>query len=348
MVSPDHDNPNGPPIARGPVATATEIPQECGNNLGACVDYVRRLNWRTALRLRLYESTGNKFQDFFADVMEMAFGDGYVRVRPYGKLGDKGCDGYRVDTGAVHQCYAPMQQSITSVATLQKKMSEDFELALKELPKILKSWVFTHNFMDGLPVGAIETREALLTAHPGKAITFFGAQEFYNTVLALDEQRIEDLLGPVPSGVDYTSPDIAKVASLLAGISQSAHRAPAAQIKPVPIEKISFNELSEDTSSLINHGMLNEPAVEEYLNASEPTFGDQIASALKAEYLRLRDQAYEPDVIFAYLLDFILGPTRVTVPSVSEHVAAQAIAAYFFHACDIFEDVPIGANDTPH
>lgn len=311
------------------------------------MDYVRRMNWCDALRLRLYSAYGMKFQDFFADVMEMAYGSRvYVRVRSYGKLGDKGCDGYRLDTGAVHQCYAPMQQGSSTVAQLKKKMSDDFALALAELPTIMKSWVFTHNFMDGLPTEATLTRAEIIAAHPGLDVTFFGPPEFRDTVLAMDMQKIEDLLGPVPSGVDYNSPDVSKIASLLGGIAAHKDRAPAAQIKPVPIEKIAFNALSEDSATLINQGMLNEPVVEDYLNASsEPTYGDEIASILKAEYMRLRDHGHDPDMIFTLLLDFVIGPNRVQAPTVSERVLAQAIMAYFFHSCDIFADVPVVASD---
>lgn len=51
------------------------------------------LSWHWLLELKLRRTTGNAFQTFFADVMEARYGDDYVRVKAYGSLGDKGCDG---------------------------------------------------------------------------------------------------------------------------------------------------------------------------------------------------------------------------------------------------------------
>lgn len=50
--------------------------------------------WRIALELRLRQCHGDEFQDFFSIVMGLLHGSNFVRVRAYGNLGDKGCDGY--------------------------------------------------------------------------------------------------------------------------------------------------------------------------------------------------------------------------------------------------------------
>ena len=48
--------------------------------------------------------------DFFADVMTRAHGDDYVATRPYGSLGDKGCDGYLASVGEVFACYGKVDE----------------------------------------------------------------------------------------------------------------------------------------------------------------------------------------------------------------------------------------------
>ncbi len=50
--------------------------------------------WKIALELKLRKCSGDAFQDFFSVTMAEAHGSDFVRVRPYGVLGDKGCDGY--------------------------------------------------------------------------------------------------------------------------------------------------------------------------------------------------------------------------------------------------------------
>lgn len=72
--------------------------------------------WRVGLELKLRQLSGTAFQDFFADLMLAAHGDSYVRVRPYGQLGDKGCDGYLASSGRVHACYGAINGDKGKVA----------------------------------------------------------------------------------------------------------------------------------------------------------------------------------------------------------------------------------------
>jgi len=55
----------------------------------------QRYWWRIALELKLRKSSGDAFQAFFSDMMEKKHSTDFVRVRAFGSIGDKGCDGYR-------------------------------------------------------------------------------------------------------------------------------------------------------------------------------------------------------------------------------------------------------------
>ena len=68
----------------------------------------QRYYWRIALELRLRKANSDAFQDFFSTVMGLLHGDDFVRVRPYGALGDKGCDGYLHSVGQLFQCYGAL------------------------------------------------------------------------------------------------------------------------------------------------------------------------------------------------------------------------------------------------
>jgi hypothetical protein len=309
------------------------------------VDYARRHNWRTALHLRLHQLTGVAFQDFFADVMEKAFGSAYVRVRPYGKLGDKGCDGYRSDTGAVHQCYGPMQQGPPRVADLIQKMREDFAKSKSALASIMNSWLFTHNMMKGVPSESLVEAGALETENPGLAVGFFGPDSFEKTIFGLEEAQIEDLLGPAAASADYSSPDLSEMATMLQAVAAGDTSHLSEPIKPVPVEKLSYNKLSDSSAHLIASGMLNEPLIDEYIrSSSDPTLGDRIADSLRKRYTILKSEGFDPDGIYTLLLAHVLGEHRVTHPRPAEQVAAQAIVSYFFHSCDIFEDQPLSGE----
>src|SRR6185437_3670632 len=130
----------------------------------------QRFYWRIALELKLRKSNGNAFQAFFSTVMSQLHGDDFVRVRPYGALGDKGCDGYLISSGRLFQCYGALAGERKIVSTLTAKMKGDFAKAKKHLSAIMKEWHLVHNIVEGLPVEAIATRQELEEANP--AIVF--------------------------------------------------------------------------------------------------------------------------------------------------------------------------------
>ena len=68
----------------------------------------QRFWWRVALELKLRKCNGDAFQDFFSTVMSRVHGDDFVRVRPMGQIGDKGCDGYLRSSGQVFACYGAL------------------------------------------------------------------------------------------------------------------------------------------------------------------------------------------------------------------------------------------------
>src|SRR5216684_5842387 len=115
----------------------------------------QRYWWKIALELKLRKCSGNAFQEFFSDVMAAAHGSDFVRVRPYGSLGDKGCDGYLQSTGAVFACYGALNGGGGKVDYLIGKMGDDYGKALVALPTIMTGWQMVHNLVDGLPAEAI-------------------------------------------------------------------------------------------------------------------------------------------------------------------------------------------------
>jgi hypothetical protein len=113
--------------------------------------------WRILLELRLRQSHGDAFQEFFSVIMGHLHGSDFVRVRAYGSLGDKGCDGYLQSTGQLFQCYGAHNGETKKVATLTKKMNDDFATAKTKLGSIMREWHMVINLVDGVPVEAIET-----------------------------------------------------------------------------------------------------------------------------------------------------------------------------------------------
>ena len=69
------------------------------------MDEVQAAFYRVLFRNAFLEKKGTEFQDWFARLAGRAFGSDFEAVRPYGRRGDLKCDGRRVSTRTVFQCY---------------------------------------------------------------------------------------------------------------------------------------------------------------------------------------------------------------------------------------------------
>lgn len=145
--------------------------------------------WKIALELKLRRCSGDAFQDFFSNVMTASHGGDFVRVRAFGKLGDKGCDGYLQSCGHVYQCYGALNGS-TKVKTLIAKMEADFAKALAGVSLIMKHWHMVHNMVDGLPTDALTALEGLKSANTGLGFSFFGYDGFEHRIFELEMAKI--------------------------------------------------------------------------------------------------------------------------------------------------------------
>lgn len=125
-----------------------------------------------------------------------------------------------------------------------------------------------------------------------------------------------------------------KLAEVLATIRAGAPMPPD-EILPVSLTKLEANALSASVAGYLRLGRERDRLVEQYFGKHpNPVFGEEVATAFRAEYRRLRSEGLRPDHIFASLQAFGGGSTR----GHAEHEAAVvAVLSYFFDRCDIFE-----------
>jgi hypothetical protein len=304
----------------------------------------QRYWWCIALELKLRKCSGDAFQDFFSTLMGQLHGSDFVRVRAFGSLGDKGCDGYLATSGQVFQCYGALNGSEGRVAYLIKKMATDFATALSAIPSIMKEWHMVHNLVDGLPIEAVEQLEALKKSEPQKTFGFIGLEGFQERIFSLDHSQIEQLLGTVATSQDAQNLQASELRALIAGVAAAADEVEfdVTTIKPVPPEKLVFNKLPNHWRALIAGGWQNAHLVSSYLNQhSNPLVGETIAQVFRARYRYLKSQTLSPGAIMSALYDMVAGVGSV-VPA--RAVATQALLAYLFENCDIFEGDPQAAH----
>jgi hypothetical protein len=214
--------------------------------------------WRIALELKLRKHHGDAFQDFFCTMMAKVHGDDFVRVRAYGVLGDKDCDGYLQSSGQVFQCYGALDGGNNGkVAYLIRKMGTDYEKAVQKIAAIMKEWHMAHNFVDGLPIEAVQKLEELKQADQKRRFGFISIEGFAERIFGLDVPSIEELLGPAATAQDAQNLQPAELRDLVAAVAAAADNVQANvyPINPVPTGKLTFNKLPGHWHALISGGV---------------------------------------------------------------------------------------------
>lgn len=299
------------------------------------------LHWRWRLDLKLRETNGNAFQSFFSDVMEARYGPDFVRTKPYGPLGDGGCDGYLVSTSEVFACYGAQNGSADKVSTLIAKMPEDFAKAKNKLSDIMTHWHMTHNIIEGMPNEAIKALKTLEQANPTIGFSFFAPPRFAEIIKSLSEDKRVALLGPVARNRDFRNLQMSEVRDLVDGMIKSVAEAPIpeAVITPVSPHKLAFNDLPGSWASAIQAGRINAHHIATYFqNHPDPVRGETVAQIFRERYAALKVQQLSPGSIMVELYRYIAGPGEA---SIDRQVAGHSILAHLFESCDIFENAPL-------
>lgn len=126
------------------------------------MDELQRSIYVDRFRLAFHTKKGAAFQDWFVLLAGHAFGPDFEEVRPYGPHGDLKCDGRRISSGSVFQCYAP---DAMKEADLISKLDVDFHGARAHWAGKMQEWVFVHNDGRGLPPNAVQHLDGLRQAH---------------------------------------------------------------------------------------------------------------------------------------------------------------------------------------
>ena len=298
--------------------------------------------WKISLRLKLRQSSGDHFQDFFSGIMEKLHGSDFVRVRSFGAAGDKGCDGYLQSSGRLFQCYGAVNGDKSKVQYLIRKMSTDFRTAKTELGAIMKEWHMVHNLIDGLPIKAIETLEQLKRDNGGIGFGFVGLEGFEERIEALTIGQKTELLGPAATNQDAQDLQVQELKFLVDALVRATEDVaqPSTEVSPVPADKLEANELPNYWTSLILNGWRSAHVVASYFDRHhDPLLGERIARLFRDRYRYLKSQNLTPATIMDGLYEYVTGVGSV-LPA--RQVAAQALLAHLFESCDILENSTSG------
>jgi len=294
------------------------------------MDEVSRAIYDSRFETRFLRLKGNAFQDMFADIMEKRYPGDFQRIRPGGREGDCKADGYLRSTKMIYQVYAPDQ---ITVRTTEKKIKEDFEGACQYWADRMKGWTFVHNARSGLLPGIVHILDGIESQNCHLTFQTWGFEELRSLVFQLDEQALAALFGQAPSIRDVATVSAEDLKPIISGIASGDSIADE-DVRPVPPEKLSKNQLSLSVQLLLKHGMASANQIRKFFNRSvDPGLGDKVAGRFKYQYGVLKGAGLTADEIFFCLRDFAWPGT----PSPREESALLALLAYLFEQCDIFE-----------
>lgn len=281
-----------------------------------------------------------KFEEWFANMAASVFGTDFELIKAGGHNGDKKSDGRRISTETIYQCYAPESPS-TFASNAPNKIRDSFPEVTTYWPN-LKEWIFVHNNADGISTNVSDVLDELRAQHPKIKISAAPPRRFLKDEFH-DKLSLQQMIDIYPSASrNFLSVTMENVRPLL----KKVIAARAIQTNPnifgdIPDKaKLDFNKLSPDAKYDIERARTHVDVVDRYLSGmSNPQHASVIQTQMRAKYDEARDLGHTPDEIMARMLTFVGSDGT---PSVS--AAAYVILAYYFDACDIFENVPNGAS----
>lgn len=301
------------------------------------MDELQRSIYVDRFRIAFLTHKGTAFQDWFVRLAGHAFGPDFEEVRPYGSYGDLKCDGLRISTGTVFQCYAPDAMRETDLIA---KVDEDFHGARTHWPASMQEWVFVHNDGRGLPPNAVQYLDGLRQAHAPLQIATWSEPELLNLAMGLDLPALQALFGAAASIAIVDRLVMSDLVPIIEALQRQDPNPSDPPLTPPSPEKLEKNALSEETGLFLRIGRRKSALVDTFFRKSpRPDLGERIAEAFRLRYAELKAFDLPADAIFKHLQDFagFNGEPK-------RQGAALAVLAYFFDSCDIFEDPIVPAE----
>lgn len=289
-------------------------------------------------------SNGQRYQDLFVDVMSRR-DERFRPVKPQGRIGDQGNDGFIPEEGRYFQVHAPEDPADKSVVAA-KKAKDDFVKLQKfwdhEAKIIDYRFVFNDKYQGAYP--DIEHALAELKQEYQLQIArSFLAHDLEKEFMSLPAKEGQAVLRTViPRKQFIDDIDYAALAEILQHLVDSQIPISGVGLPTVPdfSAKIEFNDI-DHAGSLLLVGNFQNAAVEAFFNRHSEFARRDIRDRLAQSYQKARELAIDMasentavgDRVFFNLLSDIAPNAEKQVQD-----AAIVLISYFFEKCDVFED----------
>ena len=303
----------------------------------------------------LAKSMGDEFEGIFTKIMSYSSADFYP-VKPQGPQGDWKNDGHEPNAGRYYQVYAP--ESFDEAKAI-KKIEDDFSGLIKKwgdgkvYPVGIKEFYFVINDAYRIKPGAYPTTYAKLELLRQKYMLDvcrpFLAKDLEDKLMNLSADQIIAVVGFPPDPADIETIRFDLISEIIGHIIENfAPQSLESNLSNPQFEKkITFNNLKV-AAKLLRSADYRSGSIEEYFSANSNFARQDVRDKLHAMYCDIRaahqyiddGDATAEDRMFFWILDQITPGNKNLSQRQQKEIqeAAIVILAYFFEACDIFEE----------
>jgi hypothetical protein len=297
---------------------------------------------------RMLQSSGQEFEDLFTRVMQ-ASNPQFRQIKPQGQIGDRKNDGYDHTTGSYYQAFAPEKPS-ASESVAVGKLKDDFAGLKKHWESVcpIKEFRFVFNDKYNGSFPTLESDLAELKAkHFLKECCTFLAKDLEDVFFKLPDDKMMAILGFLPDPSRIQMVDFGILGQVITEILRHKLVLDFDQLLSAPEmdEKIQFNGLGPQVGTLLRKGSFHVGFIDNYFRLNSNFAKQEVRNHLNDIYRRCRDTIKRvPDGLRVADVVFMEVLREITPKPTSGELqdAALTVMAYFFEACDIFEDPSTG------
>lgn len=306
---------------------------------------------RCLFKLLMYESDGKNFQSIFEEIMKKKYGENFIKIKPYGNIGDKKNDGYLISDKVYYQVYGP-ENIENSINYAIEKLHDDINGLFSQWSDAKKIvYVVNDKYYGTKPQVAtlINNLDSEVKKIDGKLnvdVRLWGCSELEEIFLELSDDNREDILEtPYYDDVTIDLIDFHELREVVNYIINLPVDMEEENLFPPDYEqKIEANGFSNKIAQRLEKAHLNADKIEEFFNNSNVTLADDLRARIIFQYkkakgkIRRNDPTAPKDEVYVELINMLCKERRKACLE-----ATEALIAYYFESCDIF-DPPLSST----
>ena len=157
--------------------------------------------YRERFELKIYQSSGVEFQDFFCRIMAISNAN-FKRVKSHGAYGDGGNDGWIPERQAYYQCFSP---EVINSKKLIDKLRHDFENLYESwFDYGIREYYFVVNDrFNGVPKILTDEMDFIKREYDLKSCEIITADSLWNSISELSERTVKEIIPEASHDLEF-------------------------------------------------------------------------------------------------------------------------------------------------